>query len=122
VRLRSESGDYSVNYSIRLLGRMGVMHAVLVTDPNSLTNDIREFKTVLTGYNFDPGQRYAEFRSGDKIAAYGLTGLILGGGAAVAAKTGLFKYMGKFIVYIFGGLIALVGGLVKTLFGRRAEA
>ena len=123
TRLTADNTDeVSVNYSIRILGRMGVMHAILVTDPNALTADVREFKTVLGGYNFDSGQRYSEFRKGDKIAAYGLTGLILGGGVAVAAKTGLLKYMGKFIVYIFGGLIALVGGLIKSLFGRRAAA
>lgn len=122
TRLRAENGKISVNYSIRLLGRAGVMNAILVTNPNSLTGDVRDFKSVLTGYNFDSGQRYSEFRTGDKIAAYGLTGLIVGGAAAVAAKTGLFKLVGKFFVYIFGGIVVLAGGLVKTLFGRRSTA
>jgi|SRR5712671_137032 len=115
----SSEGGVSVNYRIRLLGRAGVMSAVLVSDPDSLDKDIGVFKAALNDFSFDPGQRYAEYRPGDKIAEYGLTGLIIGGAAAAAAKTGLFKIIGKFGVLIFAGAAAMIGGLVKRLFGRR---
>jgi uncharacterized membrane-anchored protein len=119
TRLSSESGDVTVNYRIRLLGRAGVMSAVLVSDPQSLDQDIRAFKTVLNGFSFDAGERYSEFRAGDKVAEYGLAGLIVGGAAAAAAKTGLFKVLGKFAIFIFVGAAAGVMGFLRWLFGQR---
>jgi uncharacterized membrane-anchored protein len=121
TKLSSEGGT-SVNYRIRILGRAGVMSAVLVSDPDSLDKDIRVFKTALNDFSFDAGQRYSEYRPGDKIAEYGLTGLIVGGAAAAAAKAGLFKVIGKFGVLIFAGAAAVIGGLFKRLFGRRTAA
>src|SRR5215510_2058545 len=117
----SSEGGVSVNYRIRILGRAGVMSAVLVSDPDSLDKDIRVFKAALNDFSYDPGQRYSEYRQGDKIAEYGLTGLIIGGAAAAAAKTGLFKVIGKFGILIFAGAAAIIGGLFKRLFrGRTA--
>jgi uncharacterized membrane-anchored protein len=116
----SSEGGVSVNYRIRLLGRAGVMSAVLVSDPDSLEKDIRVFKAALNDFSFDPGQRYSEYREGDKIAEYGLTGLIIGGAAAAAAKTGLFKVIGKFAILIFVGAAAFIGGVFKWLFRGRA--
>ena len=118
----SSDGGVSVNYRIRLLARAGVMSAVLVSDPDSLDKDIRAFKVALNDFTFDPGQRYSEFRTGDKIAEYGLTGLIVGGAAAAAAKTGLFKVIGKFGILIFVGAAALIGGIFKWLFRGRTAA
>jgi uncharacterized membrane-anchored protein len=103
-----------VNYTIRLLGRRGVMHAVLVSDPESLDRDIAVFRTTLAGYDFVPGERYAEFRSGDRVAEYGLAALVLGGAAAVATKTGFFKAMGKLVI---PGVVAL-GAAVAAFFRK----
>ena len=44
---------------------------------------------------FEDGRKYTDFKKGDKIAKYGLTGLVLGGGLAVAAKTGLLQKLMK---------------------------
>ncbi|HEU5320976.1 MAG TPA: DUF2167 domain-containing protein, partial [Methylomirabilota bacterium] len=54
VQLRGEDGHVTVNYTIRLLGRRGVMHATLVSDPGSLERDIATFKAALAGYAFVP--------------------------------------------------------------------
>jgi uncharacterized membrane-anchored protein len=115
VRLRGGSEERTVvNYSIRLLGRRGVMHAILVSDPESLDRDIAEFKTALGGYEFASGERYSEFRAGDRVAEYGLAALVLGGAAAVATKSGFGKAIGKFIVV---GVAAL-GSAIVALFRR----
>lgn len=113
MRLRTE-GRPIVNYTIRLLGRRGVMHAILVSDPQSLDRDIAVFKGTLAGYEFTPGERYAEFRAGDRVAEYGLAALVLGGAAAVATKTGFFKAIGKLVI---PGLIAL-GGAAAAFFRK----
>ena len=114
VQLRSEDGHPLVNYSIRLLGRRGVMHAILVSAPDRLNHDVAEFKSALGGYTFVEGERYAEFRKGDRIAEYGLAALVLGGAAAVATKSGFLKAFGKLIVV---GVVAL-GGALATFFRK----
>lgn len=115
MRLRGDDGRQLVNYTIRLLGRRGVMHAILVSDPESLNREIAEFKAVLAGYDFTSGQRYAEFRAGDRVAEYGLAALVLGGAAAVATKTGFFKAFGKIIVFGVAALGAAVAALFRKL-------
>src|SRR6266481_194409 len=78
--VRAESdGAPIINHNTRLLGRGGVMEVTLVTDPSKLATTLPKFKTMLAGFDFTQGHRYAEFRAGDKIAEYGLTGLIVGG-------------------------------------------
>jgi len=112
---RAESEGYPViNHNTRLLGRGGVMEVTLVTDPDALAETLPKFKTMLSGFEFNEGHRYAQFTSGDKTAAYGLTGLIVAGGAAAAVKTGAFKWLWKVIVAAVVG----VAGLVKKLFSR----
>jgi uncharacterized membrane-anchored protein len=90
------------------------MHAILVSSPDRLSHDVAEFKTALVDYAFVPGERYAEFRAGDRVAEYGLAALVLGGAAAVATKSGFLKAFGKLIVV---GAIGL-GGALLALFRK----
>jgi uncharacterized membrane-anchored protein len=117
VRLRSDTGPV-VNYSIRLLSRRGVMHAIVVSDPQNLDHDIGVFKTSLVSYGFAPGERYSEFRSGDRVAEYGLGALVLGGAAAVAVKSGAGKGLLKMLVYAGMAISGGVAAFFRKL-GRR---
>ena len=107
----------AVNFNTRLLGRKGVTSATLVASPDGLDAATTDFKQVLTGFVYLPGQRYADVQEGDKIAEYGLAALIAGGGAAVAAKSGLLKGLWKFLVA--GGIAAAAG--LRGLFGRKSS-
>jgi uncharacterized membrane-anchored protein len=118
TKLRTASNAIVVNYTIKLLGRRGVMDAVLVSDPQTLDKDTREFKSALTGYSFNTGERYSEVRSGDKMAEYGLSALIIGGAAAAAAKSGAFKGIAKIIGIGVLGLLGALGVGLKKLFRR----
>ena len=91
------------------------MEVTLVTDPSILAATLPKFKTVLSGFDFQEGQKYAEFRPGDKIAEYGLTGLIVGGTTAVLVKSGAFKWLWKAIVLI--GIA--VAAFIRKLFSRK---
>ena len=113
IRGRSE-GDTSINHSVRLLGRHGVMHVDLVAASDEMGEALPVFNDVLRGFSFKDGQRYAEFKPGDRIAQYGLTGLIVGGTGAALIKTGLLQKFWKLIVV---GFIA-VAGFIKRLFTR----
>ena|SRR5690349_4151522 len=117
VKATSE-GLLVVNHNTRMLGRGGVMEVTLVTDPNTLAETLPKFKTMLQGFEFKQGHRYAEFRSGDKVAAYGLTGLIVGGTTAALVKTGAFKWIWKVLVAAF----LAVSAFVKKLFSRKQTA
>src|SRR5215212_439308 len=117
IRAQSE-GAPVVNHNTRVLGRAGVMEVTLVTDPTTLAATLPKFKTMLEGMEFKQGHRYAEFRAGDKTAAYGLTGLIVCGGTAALVKTGAFKWLWKLLVAGAAGVAALA----KKLFSRNRTA
>ncbi|MFY9317372.1 MAG: DUF2167 domain-containing protein [Burkholderiales bacterium] len=119
MRLRDGQGGLHVNYTSRLLGRSGVMSAVLVSAPQTLAEDIKAFNGALAGYEFVAGEKYAEFKSGDKIAEYGLAALVVGGAAAAAAKAGWLKFLGKFWFVILAGLAAAWGLVKRFFFGRK---
>ncbi len=117
IRAQSE-GDPVINHNTRLLGRGGVMEVTLVIDPAKLSETLPKFKTMLEGFEFKQGHRYAEFRAGDRTAAYGLTGLIVGGGTAALVKTGAFKWVWKALVAGAVGILALL----KKIFSRNKNA
>lgn len=117
--IRGESeGLPVVNYNTRMLGRGGVMEVTLVTDPAKLAETLPKFKTMLSGFDFNQGQKYNEFRPGDKMAAYGLTGLIVGGGTAALVKSGAFKWIWKALVAAVVG----IGAILKKFFSREKTA
>jgi len=114
VKLRSDPGGPVVNYTSRLLGRTGVMSALLVSDPATLAADTQQFRSALQSFDYVAGEKYSEFKSGDKIAEYGLAALILGGAAAVATKKGLWAVIAGFLAafwkLILGVVVAAMAG------------
>lgn len=118
---RSETGETVINYNTRLLGRNGVMSATLVSSPDRLEEVLPVSSNLLAGYDYLPGNRYAEFRAGDKIAEYGLTALITGGVAVAAVKSGLLQKFGKFIVLAFVAVIGFFKKILGGLLGRKSE-
>jgi len=122
VRLRSANGAPVVNYTARLLGRSGVMSATLVSDPDTLTKNVAEFKNSLQKFAYVSGEKYSEFKAGDRVAEFGLAALILGGAAAVATKKGLWGAIAAFFVafwkLIAGVAVAAIAGL-GSIFKRK---
>ena len=122
MRLRTGSNHYVINYSSRLLGRSGVMSAVLVADPETLVADTAQFKAALKDFSYVPGEKYSEFKAGDRIAEYGLAALIVGGAAAVASKKGFWSLLAGFFAAfwkVLAGLgVAALAGL-GSIFKRK---
>jgi uncharacterized membrane-anchored protein len=120
-----QTNDQVVNFNTRILGRGGVMSVVLVSSPESLTTAIGEIKSKLGGFDYQSGQRYAEYKPGDKIAEYGLAALITGGAAAVAVKTGFWKVIVGALVagwkFIVAAVVALFGGITRLFKRNRAQ-
>lgn len=120
VRLRS-GNDFTANYTIRLLGRSGVTSATLVSNPDVLDQNVQSFKAVLPGFEYKSGEKYSEFKQGDRVAEYGLAALIAGGAAAVATKKGFWGAIGAFLAAswkIAAGAVVAVGAGIKKMLSR----
>ena len=115
--LRTGDNTKVVNVSTRILGRSGYTSAILVTSAEALESDLRDFKTALKDFDYVSGEKYSEWREGDKVAAYGLGALVLGGAAAAVASKGGFKVIG---LAIMAGAAALWAGVKKVLSRRQA--
>lgn len=111
----------TLNYSIRALGRTGVLEVNVVGDMKQLADINAQVPKMLSMVSFNEGNRYADFQEGDHTAAYGLAALIAGG---AAAKAGLFKGLIALIAaswkFIAIGLVAL-GGLIWRMFSGRSK-
>ena len=98
-------GGGALNYDLRILGRKGTLVLTVLGDPAELPAINNDVPGILSMVDFQPGNTYAEFDPKiDKVAEYGLAGLIAGGGLAAAAKLGLF---GAFFKWIIAAVIAL---------------
>lgn len=125
--LRSkDTGGTTINHNTRILGRKGVMEVTLLCSPEELQTLLPAYQKILAGFTYVDGERYAEYRSGDKVAEYGLTALIAGGGAYALAKSGwlaklgvLFAKLGKGAILIVVGLAVAVKKFFSKLFGFR---
>jgi uncharacterized membrane-anchored protein len=114
-----------VNYYTRILGRTGVMSILLVSRPEDMNASITDFKQKLNGFEFNAGEKYTEFKQGDKVAEYGLAALILGGAAAVATKkgfwaalAGFFAAAWKFVVVAVIAFFSKIKDLFSSLFKK----
>jgi len=123
---------HSANYNTRVLGRTGMLSLNLVTAPESLAADKRFARDLLAGTGFKPGHRYEDFQpKTDKLAEYGLTGLIAAGagmGAVKLVKLGLLAKFGKVLFALLLAakkfvVVAVIGAFafLKRLFGFGAK-
>jgi uncharacterized membrane-anchored protein len=120
LRARTVDG-VSVNFNTRVLGRHGYVAVNLVTEPEKLAANKPVAAALLAATSFRDGARYQDFdEKKDKVAEYGLIGLVLGGagvGAAKLVKVGLLAKFGKVII---AALIAGKKALVVFFLGISA--
>jgi len=112
--------EQQLNYDIRILGRAGYLELSILAGMGQLAEIEAKAPAILGMVDFTDGNRYADFKPGtDKVAAYGIAGLIAGG---VLAKAGFFKvaalFVAKFAKVIIIGAVALFAALGK-IFGKK---
>jgi uncharacterized membrane-anchored protein len=121
------TNDRIVNFNTKVLGRQGVTSVVLMFgNDTKLTDVLPQFRDVMAKFSYKAGDTYGEYKEGDKLAEYGLAGLVGVGAVAVAAKTGLlaglFKVLAKGAKLVIVGVVALgvaIANGVKKLMGRK---
>ena len=114
--------EHTLNYDLRALGRRGVLKVNFVAGMDDLPVIRAVIPSVMEMAQFEQGARYTDYIPGtDKVAAYGIGGLIAG---KLLAKAGilaggllLLKKLGVFIII---GLAA-VGRAVSGMFGRKKK-
>lgn len=119
----TDAEEDSLNYAVRVLGRAGVLELNAIATPERLAEIKPAMEEVVTFAKFTAGNTYADFdASTDKLATYGIGGLIAGG---LAAKTGLLKGLWLALVagkkFVVIGLVA-VGAFIGRLFVRKRES
>ncbi|MBC2803600.1 DUF2167 domain-containing protein [Rhizobium ruizarguesonis] len=114
--------QHTLNYSVRVFGRQGVFQFDFVAGLAQLKEIEGVIPTVTKLVQFDKGMAYTDYVEGDKVAAYGMAGMIAAGaGAKIAAKVGLlalalafFKKAGVLVFIVFAAALRFA----KGLFGR----
>jgi uncharacterized membrane-anchored protein len=122
LKFEGETGE-TLNYSIRILGRKGVLELNAIAAVDQLPEIDAQTPEILGMVDFKEGSRYADFDPKvDKVAKYGIATLIAGGVLAGAAKLGLLKGLWVAILalkkFVIIGVIA-VAAFFKKLFKRR---
>ncbi|MCA8968430.1 MAG: DUF2167 domain-containing protein [Planctomycetes bacterium] len=102
-----------LNYDVRILGRHGYLVLQAVAQSDQLTEVAEGSKAVLARTEFVDGKRYEDFDSSiDKVAAYGIGGLIAG---KVLLKAGILKVLLKPLLIVG----AVVVAAAAKLFGKK---
>ena len=105
--------ENTLNYDVRTLGREGILSLNMVDTMGRLDSVRQAAASLGKTVEFLPGQTYADFNPDtDKLADYGLAGLVAGGvGLAVAKKIGI---LGLLLIFLKKGfvivLVALAAG------------
>jgi uncharacterized membrane-anchored protein len=109
----------TLNYNIRVLGRKGVLVINAIGEMGQLPIIQPHVPAMTTMLNFSEGSRYSDFNPDiDKVAAYGIGGLIAG---KILSKVGLFAIAAKFWKVIIAAIVAGGGFLWNFITGKKAE-
>ncbi len=121
LKFEGEKQD-TLNYSIRMLGRKGVLELNAIAGIDQLGEIDRQTPQILGMVDFKEGSRYADFDPKvDKVATYGIAALVAGGVLAGAAKLGFFKLLWVGLIaakkFVIIGVLAVVA-FFKKMFKR----
>lgn len=118
--------ENTLNYDVRSLGRYGVLSLNLVSTMGQLEATRKAAHAFARHAQFDRGARYQDYNaSTDRVAEYGVGGLVAAGaGLAAAKKLGLFAILLKFLkplaLALFVGF-AVFRKKLAALFGRTQD-
>ena len=105
--------DHTLNYDVRALGRSGVLKMNFVARMDELPVIRGAIPDVMEMVQFEQGSRYSDFIPGaDKVAAYGIGGLIAG---KLAAKVGLLAGLLLFLKKGWIVVALMLGGIGKVV-------
>ena len=121
--LFEDSPESTLNYDVRILGRRGFLVLTAIGSMQDLGDFNKDSERIIASTNFNKGHRYEDFDASiDKIAAYGIGGLIAGKlllKAGLLAKVGIL--LAKFWKVIAVAFVAL-GARIRKIFSGGGDA
>lgn len=115
----STDSIHTLNYNIRVLGRSGYLNLNAIGTMNVLPLVKKDVNQILNSVSFTEGNTYADFNPDiDKVAAYGIGGLIAG---KLLAKAGFFALLLKFWKFIAIAVVGAFSVLKNKIFGTKKE-
>ena len=117
-----DSDRHTLNYNIRILGRKGYLELNAIGDMEVLPKVKNAIPDILQSVSFTQGSRYEDFNPGmDKVAAYGIGGLIAG---KMLMKAGLIAKLGLLLAKywkIMAVVFVAFGAGIKKFFNAKKE-
>lgn len=111
--------ESTLNYDVRVLGRRGYISMNAIGDMEALPMIQADLDGILASIEFNEGHAYEDFDSSiDKVAAYGVGGLIAG---KILAKAGFFALIAKFWKVIAIAVAGLFAAFKRKIFGGGGE-
>ena len=123
--VKQSDGAKIINAVALKLGRFGFERITWIGDPTLYQSSSNDLALAMKDFDFDHGARYGDYEVGkDRLAAYGVAGLVAGIIAGKTANVGAFAALAlfgkKFAVAIGIGVVALLSR-VKSLFRRKNQ-
>ena len=124
-KVKWNTGNFTMEAKTIKLGKKGYFESAYIADYNDkldLASVADNSKAFADTINFDEGYRYADYKSGDKVAAVGIGSLVAGTlGVKALAKAGVFA---KFIPMLlkFGWLLLIPLAFVGKLFDTKPKS
>jgi uncharacterized membrane-anchored protein len=121
-----DAATNTLNYDVRLLGRYGVLSLNMISTMPNLS-EVKAAAAKFSGsVTFNQGARYADFVPNvDKVAEYGIGGLVAAGAGLLAAKKlgflALVLAFGKKLLLPIILVVGLAWRWVKSRFGRAEQ-
>lgn len=114
-----QAEEHTLNYDVRILGREGLISMNAIGKMTDLDSVKKVIPNVLTAVTFGDGHKYSDFNpSIDKVAAYGIGGLIAG---KVLAKAGIFVFLLKYLKFIGLAVVGFGSWFMNKIRGRKEE-
>lgn len=111
---------HTLNYNVRALGRQGYLVMNFIANMGQLEEVNAARDEVLAMVSFNDGHKYSEFDPDiDKVAAYGIGGLIAG---KVLAKTGFLALALVFLKKFWFVILLPLYWLRNKIFGKKETA
>lgn len=117
----------TINHTVYRLGRYGFESIKLVVSEDDYTDNKKYLDMVLASHSFASGQTHADYVSGDRVAQFGVAGLVGAAAGVKFAKAGFMvfiiaiaKKVGFYLLALpFIFLFGLIGALFKKKDGIR---
>lgn len=127
IKGRSDSGLMVVNSKALKLGRNGFSSITWMGEPRQFLSAENTLNPILDNYQYEKGMTYADFTTGDNIAAFGIgalaykmmTGKTTAKTAGAGIMAALLIFAKKLWFLIFIPFIMFWGWIKKALFGPK---